>query len=118
MTHDGHPRFYELTGHEEDMHSAKNRDYAGGGRPMGNFERVAKFLEMYPGFPFATPAGVGIVYMMKQLDAAMWLLCTGREGEVEGIADRLGDISVYAKLIRIMHEEAEVAKRYKEGETF
>jgi len=101
----GHPRFYELTKHEEDMHSRKNSDYAGGGRPMGNFERVSQILKLYPGFPLDTPYGVSIVYTLKQFDAAMWLLCTGREGQVEGIADRLGDISVYAKLIRIMYEE-------------
>lgn len=106
----GHPRFYELSSAENDLHSRKNRDYAGGGVPMGNFERVAKFLEMYPGFPLATPFGVGIVYMLKQLDAAMWLLATKREGQVEGVAERLGDIGVYAKLVRIMYEESRNAK--------
>lgn len=101
----GHPRFYKLTATENDLHSRKNSDYAGGGPPMGNFERVAKLLQMYPGLPVATPYGVGIVYALKQLDAALWLLSTNREGAVEGVADRLGDIGVYAKLIRIMYEE-------------
>lgn len=102
----GHPRFYDLTRAEEDLHERKNRDYAGGGRPMGNFERVAQILRLYPGFNTATAHGVGIVYMLKQFDAMMWLLATKREGEVEGIADRLGDMSVYSKLIRIMYEES------------
>lgn len=101
----GHPRFYELTRAEEDLHSRKNADYAGGGPPMGNFERVSKLLAMYPNFPLNTPHGVAIVYMLKQLDAALWLLATGREGKTEGIGDRLGDIGVYAKLARIMYEE-------------
>lgn len=102
----GHPRFYDLTRVEEDLHSRKNKDYAGGGRPMGNFERVAQILRLYPGFDPATAYGVGIVYMLKQFDAMMWLLATKREGEIEGISDRLGDMSVYAKLIRIMYEES------------
>jgi len=102
----GHPRFYELTRAEEDLHSRKNEDYAGGGPPMGNFERVAKFFSMYPGFSLDTPHGVAIVYFMKQLDAALWLLATKREGKVEGVAERLSDLSVYAKLARIMYEES------------
>lgn len=106
LTRHGHPRFYELTALEEDLHSRKNEDYAGGGRAMGNFERVSTFLAMFPGFPLASPHGVALVYMLKQLDAALWLLATKREGKVEGVADRLGDIGVYAKLARIMYEES------------
>lgn len=106
----GHPRFYELTALEEDLHSRKNEDYAGGGKPMGNFERVSAFLAMFPGFPLDTPHGVALVYMLKQLDAALWLLATKREGKVEGVAERLGDIGVYAKLARIMYEESISAK--------
>lgn len=102
----GHPRFYDLTRAEEELHSRKNADYAGAGHnPMGNFDRVSRILALYPGFPLNSAYGVGIVFMMKQLDAALWLLATGREGAVEGVAERLGDISVYAKLIRIMYEE-------------
>ncbi len=101
----GHPRFYELCEIEAKLHSIKNEDYAGGGPPMGNFERVSKFFSMYPGFPLDTPHGVAIVYLMKQLDAALWLLATNREGKVESVAERLGDLSVYSKLARIMYEE-------------
>lgn len=102
----GHPRFYELTDAEADLHSRKNGDYAGvNQRPMGNFERVAKIMALYPEFPFATPYGIGVIYMMKQLDAALSLMARRQEGSVEGVADRLTDIGVYAKLIRIMYEE-------------
>ena len=106
----GHPRFYELCEIEAKLHSVKNEDYAGGGPPMGNFERVSRFLAMYPGFPLASPHGVALVYMLKQLDAALWLLATKREGKVEGVAERLGDIGVYAKLARIMYEESIASK--------
>jgi hypothetical protein len=101
----GHPRFYELTRQEEDLHNRKNGDYAGGGAPMGNFDRVAAILEMYPGLDLGSNVIVGLVYMLKQLDAVLWLLAQKRDGQVEGIDARLGDIGVYAKLIRIMFEE-------------
>jgi len=103
--HKGHPRFYELTQLEIDLHSRKNADYAGEGSPLGNFERVSQILSLYPGFPVDTTYGVAIVYMLKQFDAALHLISTGREGKTEGVGDRLGDISVYAKLIRVMYEE-------------
>lgn len=101
----GHPRFYELTKAEEDMHSRKNADYAGGGKATGNFDRCAAIMALYPNFPVHTNYGIALVQMLKQLDAGMWLLNTNREGAVEGVVDRLGDISIYAKLARIMYEE-------------
>jgi hypothetical protein len=101
----GHPRFYQLTAAENELHARKNSDYAGDGRPMGNFERVAQILSLYPGLRLTDDYMVGMVYMMKQLDAALHLLSEDREGQVEGVGDRLGDIGVYVKLIRIMYEE-------------
>lgn len=104
----GHPRFFELTRAEEELHSRKNKDYASTGHPMGNFDRVSALLRQYPGFPYDTNYGVAFIYMLKQLDAALHLISERREGEVEGVAERLGDISVYAKLIRIMYEDREL----------
>lgn len=103
----GHPRFFELTRAEEELHSRKNKDYAGTGDPMGNFNRAAAILKLYPTFPADTNYGVAMIYMLKQFDAAMNLMAERREGQVEGVAERLGDISVYTKLVRIMYEERE-----------
>ncbi len=44
-----------------------------------------------------------MVYMLKQLDACCNMLSVGYEGEVEGIKDRLMDISVYAKILILLH---------------
>lgn len=101
----GHPRFYELTELESELHSRKNYDYANGGDPLGNFERVSKILALYPGFPHATKAGVAVEYALKQLDAAMWSMAKGYELKTEGIAGRLTDISVYMKIALICLEE-------------
>jgi hypothetical protein len=101
----GHPKFYQILDALADLHSAKNGDYAGGGRPLGNFERVAQLLGMYPGFPINTTYGVALVYALKQLDAALHLMATKRKGNVEGVPERLQDIAVYAVLAMIMYEE-------------
>lgn len=101
----GHPRFFEMTMDEADLHARKNHDYACGGDPLGNFRRVGKFLEMYPGLRLNDPAIVAITYMLKQLDAYLWIKSNKHETRSEGIQDRLRDIHVYTKLVRIIEEE-------------
>jgi len=106
----GHPEFTNLTLDELDLHSRKNKDYAAGGNPLGNFVRVANILSNYPNLKLNDPTIVALVYMFKQLDATLWLLNGSREGTVEGIDDRLKDIHVYAKLARILYKESKERK--------
>lgn len=101
----GHPDFIQRCIDEAELHNDKNHDYASGGRPLGNFERVAAILALYPGFPYDTPYGAAIVYAMKQLDAVLWGLAKNVEHKVEGFDPRCQDISVYFKLIPIMIKE-------------
>lgn len=104
----GHSRFAELTQEELDLHEAKNKDYRSASDPLANFKRTAAFMALYPSMNWATPEGVAIIYMCKQLDAGVSLLERGIEGEVETISKRFMDVGVYAKLIRILHEESKV----------
>lgn len=99
----GHPRFYELTKKMEELHSAKNKDYAQGGDALGNFKRVSTMLEAF-GIKL-TPAQIGFIYLMKQVDAAGRMLFQGYEGETETLDKRLEDMGVYPILIRILYEE-------------
>ena len=101
----GHPSLYTLIQNITDMHSAKNRDYALGGDPLGNFKRVATIKRIYPGLPWDSPTGVAIGYMLKQLDAACWMLSQGYEGQVETFAARMQDVAVYSLLAIINKEE-------------
>lgn len=107
----GHPRFYELLEIESDLHSRKNKDYTKGGDPMGNFKRVGNILSNYPGLDLSKPEVVALVYMLKQLDAFMWMTSQGYEGEVEDRGKRLEDTGVYSKIIRIICEEEANASR-------
>jgi len=101
----GHPKYLDLTEDELQLHSEKNKDYAGGGDPLGNFKRVANILAQYPGLDISNPAVVSLVYMMKQLDAALWMLCQGHDGAVESIDKRLRDAHIYIKIARILRSK-------------
>lgn len=104
----GHPRFAEITIGELKLHSNKNHDYAAGGDPLGNFRRVAAFFAQYPGLRLDDPAVVALTYAMKQVDAYLWLKSNGHRAIVEGGEKRLEDVSVYAKLSRILDEEKQI----------
>jgi hypothetical protein len=97
----GHQHFIPLTLKELELHSNKNFDYANGGDPLGNFKRVAALLQQYPYLDLATPQGVIVLYLLKQLDAYLWAKSQAYSPQVEGLNARLQDISVYIKLLMI-----------------
>lgn len=101
----GHPRFLPITLSELQLHSEKNHDYANGGDPLGNFDRVAAILALYPQLPHGDRRVVALVYALKQLDAVLWGLNSGIVHKIEGANSRLQDISVYMKLIMCMNED-------------
>ena len=102
----GHPLFIPRMLELLKLHSDKNHDYAMGGPPLGNFERVSQIMRLYPEFPWATPHGAATVYMLKQFDAFMWQTRTGFEAKSEGAIPRLGDITVYSQIISLMFQGA------------
>ncbi len=84
------------------LHSNKNYDYAANSDPLGNFKRVANILSMYPSLNLSDAAIVAMVYMLKQIDAYLWIKSNGHEAKSEGTAARIRDVSVYAKIIGII----------------
>lgn len=103
MRKTGHPMFEQLTKEEVELHEAKNKDYAQGGDPLGNFHRVSAILKVW-GFDIP-PSLVAIIYALKQQDAAMWMISQGYEGEIENVDTRFRDDHVYKKIIRILRRE-------------
>lgn len=103
----GHPDFNARMIEAARLHSRKNADYSGEEGPLGNFERVARVLEIYPIFssPKHLRAKVAIMYILKQFDAVMNSLAEGRDLETESISGRIDDMAVYWPIIRIMIEE-------------
>lgn len=101
----GHPAFLPTTLREIQLHSDKNHDYAKGGKPTGNFDRVAAILGQYPKLKLSDPRVVALVYALKQLDAVLWGLSENITHKVEGLNDRLQDISVYSKIVMCMNQD-------------
>ena len=99
----GHPDFIPMCLGEIELHSAKNADYAHSGNPLGNFTRVSAMIQICGGA--ISRSQVALIYMLKQIDAVMCMLFQNYEGKVEGADAKLQDISVYAKLIRILRRE-------------
>ena len=98
----GHPKFYDLCMEEMTLHDIKNHDYSHGGDPLGNFNRVSAIKRMYPKMDWSGPIGVAIGYLMKQLDAALWMQSEGYTAKVEGPIGRWQDVSIYSKIIEIL----------------
>lgn len=102
----GHPRFNELMIEMMRLHSDKNKGYAEGGSPLGNFERSAAIMHLYPSFPNGHPAAIAMMFVLKHFDRVMWDLSIGREPSDEALAD----ISVYMTIIRCIILDRNVNK--------
>ena len=100
----GHSAFIANALKDVALHSTKNRDYAHGGPALGNFQRVASLMATYPDLKWGTPEGVCLAYLFKQLDALLWHLNTGH-ALAESPLERVGDIIVYASILRCMIED-------------
>lgn len=112
----GHPMFYKILAEMAMLHSRKNQDYASKEKPLQNFERVAMWCKEYNLVTLGNEeVKVAIIYMLKQLDAALKLLMTGQKAVVEGIPKRLRDVAVYTILEEIILEET---KKQKPSEEF
>ena len=101
----GHPRFVELLAEAAKLHSDKNHDYASGGSPLGNFERVSTILSLYPKLPLNEPVVVMLIYMLKQLDATLWSYNSCINAKVEGRIPRLKDVFVYSGIALCAEED-------------
>jgi len=102
----GHKRFYELLKEEGLLHDLKNTDYASEEDPLGNFHRVGLWIKLYNlNSPGMEPVKIAIIYMLKQLDAALILIGKNKKGQVETVPKRFQDVSVYSKIISILYEE-------------
>lgn len=101
----GHEDFISLCVDAIELHSKKNKAYAQGGKALGNFDRRASIYKNYPGLDITKPDVVALLDMMKQLDAALWMLSQGYEDDKEDVCARIGDVFVYAGIAMILHRE-------------
>lgn len=97
----GHPDFNALMLEQIALHSMKNEYYNRDSNPLGNFNRTASILSQYPSFP-PNHYTTAMLYMLKHLDKIMWDISHA----VEPSDESLGDIAVYATIMRCMNKEA------------
>jgi hypothetical protein len=97
----GHKAFNKIMFELMQLHSDKNKGYAGGGVPLGNFDRVARVMSNYPRFPLDTPAGILLMYVMKHFDRIMWDMCQGKMPSIDAVSD----IAVYMTILQCMNAD-------------
>ncbi len=102
----GHKHYLPVALKQLELHSQKNWDYASGGDPLGNFDRVAAILGNYPNLKLSDRRVVALVYALKQIDAVLWGINSNITQKVEGLDSRLDDIAVYATIVQCMNSEA------------
>ena len=101
----GHEDFLPTALKQMVLHAAKNSDYASGGHPLGNFNRVAAIFANYPNLRMDNPLVVALCYAMKQIDAVLWGLNSNITHKVEGNLPRLDDVAVYANIAQCIIKE-------------
>ena len=105
----GHRDFYKIMFDLMDLHNRKNHDYASDENPLSNFNRVGWLCEKYDvwNWDVSSALKVAVIYKLKQFDAFMNLLQQGKEttAMVEGVTERLKDISVYSVIEMLLFEE-------------
>lgn len=84
------------------LHDQKNKNYAGGGSPLGNFKRVGNIMMNYKNIPHGDPATALIGMVIKQIDNILWAMNTGRFYTESSVDDHLKDISVYMTILRCL----------------
>ena len=103
----GHPLFYSLTQKENELHESKNRSYSGEGDPLGNFNRVASLLALYPGLDYTDPSVVLLFYTLKHVDALIWSF-TSKASDKKARKESAPDISVYMKILQCIEDDKDV----------
>lgn len=91
-----------------ELHDKKNRNYAGGGSPLGNFQRVASIMSNYPNIPHGNPASALVGMVLKQIDNVLWAMNTGRFYSEASIDEHLADIAVYMVILRCIRYDSRV----------
>ena len=103
----GHPHFVGIAYDMMHLHNDKNRQYASGGHPLGNFQRVANIMRNYQNLEQGDPAVALIGMVIKQIDNILWSLDQKRFYKQEQVMAHLGDVAVYFTILQCMWQDAQ-----------
>jgi hypothetical protein len=101
------PKFFDELVKSADIHNRKNLNYAGNGTdPFKNFRECEKLACPY--CKRKIPAWVGVMIRMTDKYSRMTNLLGGIDDMVgESVKDTDLDLSIYAKIFKILYEEWE-----------
>lgn len=106
----GHPLFYKLIAEEAEMYSRKHYQYATDADPMSNFRLCGQLTRkcIKPGVNPTIAAALTL--MSKQVVGVYEIVGEGKTGTIDSLEDKLLDIAIYSRIIRILVREAEAGK--------
>ena len=100
MKRAGHPKFFKLLEEMADLHERKNKQYASGEDPLGNFKRGSQICKKFfhPNIqkdPVKLAAAYCLVLATKQIDGAIEIIAEGKKNTPDSISEKLRDVLVY-----------------------
>jgi hypothetical protein len=103
----GHPMFYELGEEENQLYSDKHYQYATDADPMSNFRLCGDLIHklLKPGVNPTIAAALCL--MSKQIVGVYEIVGEGKQNTIESLEDKLKDIGIYSRIIRIMVRESQ-----------
>jgi hypothetical protein len=103
----GHPKFYELGEQENDLYSAKHYQYATDSDPMSNFRLCGNLIRkmLKPGVDPTIAAALCL--MSKQVVGIYEIVGEGKTDTIESLEDKLKDVGIYSRIIRILLQEGD-----------
>lgn len=102
----GHPMFYKLGEEDDRLYSQKHYQYATDADPMSNFRLCGDLLRklLKPGVDPTIAAALAL--MSKQIVGVYEIVGEGKTNTIESLEDKLRDIGIYSRIIRILGRES------------
>lgn len=102
----GHPLFNVIVEEIKALHEEKNRQYASGDDPLGNFRRTGQIISklLKPGIDPSLASC--LAFMSKQVDGVYELFGESKENTIDSLEDKLQDIAIYSIIGMIMVRES------------
>lgn len=108
----GHPKFLEIVGDIVELHSQKNKQYAGKSDPLGNFRRGSNIIYklLSPNFrddEFRKQIAYALCLVSKQIDGAVEIIGESKENTFDSLYEKLRDCMVYFGIMMAMEKMRE-----------
>jgi hypothetical protein len=104
----GHPKFLEIIAELIELHSVKNRQYAGKSDPLGNFRRGSNICyKTYGSFrddPYRAQIAYALNLVSKQVDGVAEIVGESKEGTWDSLYEKLRDYAVYFAIMMVIEK--------------